>query len=51
MKQNLGVLVVLLGCILLMVHAFAHLGNGILFAGFGIEIIGILLQIFLNYKR
>jgi len=50
MKQNLGILIVLLGCLLLIVHAFANLGNGMLWAGISIEIIGIILQVILNKK-
>lgn len=50
MKQNLGILIVLLGCLLLIIHAFAHLGNGMLWAGIIVEIIGIAIQIFLNKR-
>lgn len=40
----------MLGCLLLIVHAFANLGNGMLWAGIIVEIIGIAVQIFLNKK-
>jgi len=50
MKQNLGILIVLLGCLLLILHAVMHLGNAMLWAGILIEIIGIGVQIFLNKR-
>lgn len=50
MKQNLGILIVLLGCLLLIIHAFAHLGNWMLWAGIIIEIIGIAVQIIINKR-
>lgn len=50
MKQNLGIFIVLLGCLLLIIHAFAQLGNGMLWTGIIVEIIGIAVQIILNKR-
>lgn len=50
MKQNLGIIIILVGVIVLILHAVMG-GNTTLFAGLAIEIVGLFVQIFTNKQR
>lgn len=49
--KNLGFILVIIGAILLILHYVLGMGNGMLIAGFAIEIVGIIAHIVINKIR
>ena len=50
LKKFLGVILLLLGVVCLIVYKYALQSNGLLIAGIGLELAGILAYIFINKK-
>ena len=49
-KKYLGVVLLLLGVVFLIIYKYALQSNGLLIAGIGLELAGILAYIFINKK-
>ena len=50
LKKFLGVILLLLGVVCLIVYKYALQANGLLIAGIGLELAGILAYIFINKR-